>query len=68
LHFIVSLSAAQTIDVNPDTMTSYQIIGLTNGAGDAIRGTGVGTTVELVAIDSTNWLPIRTNGTWSDVN
>jgi hypothetical protein len=67
LNFVVSLSAAQQVDVNPQT--GDQIIGLTDNAGDAIRsGSTIGTTVELVALDSTKWLPIRTIGTWTDVN
>jgi hypothetical protein len=67
LHFVVSLSAAQQVDVNPQT--GDQIIGLTDNAGDAIRsGSTIGTTVELVALDSTKWLAIRTIGTWTDVN
>jgi hypothetical protein len=67
LHFIFSLSAAQDIDVNPQN--DDQIIGLTNAAGDAISSDALlRTTVELVAVDSTKWLPIRTVGTWSDAN
>jgi hypothetical protein len=42
---------------------------LTNAAGDAISSNAtIGDTVELVALDDTKWLPIRTVGTWADVN
>jgi hypothetical protein len=67
MHFIFSLSAAQDIDVDPQS--DDQIIGLTNAAGDKISSdAAIRTTVELVAVDSTKWLPIRTVGTWSDAN
>ena len=69
LHFIFSLSAAQNIDVNPQNDDKILGLGLSTSPGDAIRSnTTVGTTVELVAIDSTNWLPISVVGTWTDVN
>jgi hypothetical protein len=56
LHFIFSLSAAQYIEVDPQNLD--QIIGFpTTAAGDKIRSdTLIGTTIELVAVDSTKWL------------
>jgi hypothetical protein len=65
LHFIFALSAAQDMDVNPQA--DDQIIVLTNAAGDAISSDAIaGSTVELIAVDSTKWLPIRRSGTWTD--
>jgi hypothetical protein len=69
IHFIFALSAAEYIEINPQNDDKILGLGLSTAVGDAIRSdTTVGTTVELVAIDSTNWLPIRTTGTWTDVN
>jgi hypothetical protein len=66
-HFIFSLSAAQYIEVDPQN--EDQIIGLTDAAGNKIRSdTTIGTTVELIAIDSSKWLPIRKIGSWSDMD
>jgi hypothetical protein len=68
-HFVFSLSTNKAILVNPQS--DDLIIGLTSGSlgGDAISSdTTIGSTVELVAIDSANWLPIRVIGTWTDVN
>jgi hypothetical protein len=68
LHFIFSLSAAHYIEVDPQS--EHQIIGLTDGAGNRIRSVPatIGTTVELVAVDESKWLPIRTVGTWTDAD
>jgi hypothetical protein len=68
LHFIFSLSAAQYIEVDPQN--EDQIIGFpTTAMGDKIRSdTIIGTTIELVAVDSTKWLPVRKAGTWTDQN
>jgi hypothetical protein len=67
LHIIVTLSAAQDVNINPQN--DDQILVLTNAAGDAISSNAtIGDTVELVALDDTKWLPIRTVGTWADVN
>ena len=69
MHFIFALSAAQEIVVNPQN--DNQIMGFTGVLeGESIKSSPstVGTTVELVAIDSTNWLPIRQFGTWTDAN
>ena len=69
MHFIFALSAAQEIVANPDD--NDQILGFSGvGTGDAIKSSPstVGTTVELVAIDDTKWLPIRQVGTWIDAN
>jgi hypothetical protein len=57
------LSAAQEIVVNPQD--EDQIMGFSDASqGEAIKSSPstVGTTVELVAIDSANWLPIRKVG------
>jgi hypothetical protein len=69
LHFIFALSAAQRIVVNPEDGDLFIGTGITPvpGAGDAIQSDQiVGTLIEIVAIDSTNWLQIRKVGTWAD--
>jgi hypothetical protein len=66
LHFIFSLAAAQSIVVDPQG--TDQILVLTDMAGDEITSdTSIGTTVELVAVDDSKWLPIRKIGTWQDL-
>jgi hypothetical protein len=67
LHITVSLAVAQDVNINPDNFD--QILVLTNEAGDEITSNAtIGDTVELVAIDDSKWLPIRTVGTWSNAN
>jgi hypothetical protein len=69
MHMIFALSAAQEIVVNPDD--NDQILGFSGVVtGDAIKSSpsNIGTTVELVAIDDSRWLPIRQVGTWIDAN
>jgi hypothetical protein len=69
MHFVFSLSAAQEVVVNPQN--NDQIMGFSGvSQGESIKSnpSTVGTTVELVAIDSTNWLPIRKVGEWDDAN
>jgi hypothetical protein len=69
MHFVFSLSAAQYIEIDPQN--DDQIIGLTDAAGNKIRSdpATIGSTVELVAVDSTKWLPIRTTiGIWDDMD
>jgi hypothetical protein len=69
MHLIFALSAAQEIVVNPDD--NDQILGFSGVVtGDAIKSSpsNIGTTVELVAIDDSKWLPIRQVGTWIDAN
>ena len=67
LQIIYSLAVAQDVDIDPQT--GDKILGLTDMPGDKISSDAViRTTVELVALDDTNWLPIRTQGTWTDAN
>lgn len=67
MWFTVVLTAAQDVDINPDT--ADQILVLTNAAGDAISSAAaIGNTITLVAVDSTNWIALTSSGTWSDVN
>lgn len=69
MRFTFVLAAAQTIDINPDSNDKILGLGLSTSLGDAIRSnTTVGTAVQLVAIDATNWLPISVVGTWTDVD
>jgi hypothetical protein len=66
LHFIFAVAAAQAIVVVPDS--GDQIIVLTNMSDEEITSdTTIGTTVELVAIDDSKWLPIRRTGAWQDL-
>lgn len=61
------LSAAQDVNVNPDN--ADQILVLTNAVGDAISSdAAAGSRIELLGINSTNWIAIESAGTWSDVN
>jgi hypothetical protein len=69
MHFIFAVATTQKIAVNPDDNDVF--IGLlpTLDVGDAIESdTVVGTLIEIVAIDSTNWLQIRKAGTWADID
>lgn len=65
-RFRVAVTVAQNLDINPDD--ADQILALTNAAGDAIRNATPGNTIELVAVDATNWVAMAPYGTWSDVN
>jgi hypothetical protein len=67
LHITVSLAVAEDVDIDPQT--GDQILVLTDEAGDAITSSEtIGDTVELVALDDTNWLPIRIVRTWTNAN
>jgi hypothetical protein len=67
LHFLFALSAAQTIKVNPQDFDLFIGTGLTISAGQSLLSdSNVGTLVEIVAIDSTNWLQIRKAGAWTN--
>lgn len=69
MRFTFVLAAAQTIDINPQNDDKILGLGLTTSAGDAIRSNStVGTAVDLVALDATNWLPVSFVGAWTDVN
>lgn len=61
------LTAAQDVDVNAANGT--QILTLTNATGDAISSAAtIGNFVWLKAISTTQWLPLASSGTWTDVN
>jgi hypothetical protein len=67
MHVTFAIATGQTVTVNP--YQNNRILALTNAPGDAIASdTTIGTSVELVGIDTTNWLPISRVGTWSDAN
>lgn len=67
LSYTIALAAAQ--DVNIDVQTGDKILVLTDSTGDQISSDAtLGSYIELVAIDSTNWLPLDRSGTWSDAN
>lgn len=61
------LTAAQDVDVNAADGT--QILTLTNATGDAISSAAtIGNFVWLRAVSTTQWLPLASSGTWTDVN
>jgi hypothetical protein len=65
--FRFGVASAQTLKVDPQN--DDQIIGLTDVQGDKIASDmTIGTAITLVALDSTNWLPIPSRGTWTDDN
>lgn len=66
MQITFAVTVAQNFDINPDD--ADQILGLTNGAGDAIRSATAGDTVTLLCVDDTNWVVVGSYGTWSDVN
>lgn len=67
MEFTVFLTVAQDVDINPADGTS--ILVLTNAAGDAISSAAtIGNRITLRAISTTEWIPLETSGTWSDVN
>jgi hypothetical protein len=68
LHFLFALSAAQKIAVNPQNDDVFIGTGISRApaAGDALESDQVvGTLIEIVAVDSTQWLVIRKVGTWT---
>jgi hypothetical protein len=66
LHFIFALATTEAIVVEPHS--GDQILVLTDMGDEEITSdTTIGTTVELVAIDDSKWLPIRTTGAWQDM-
>ena len=67
MHVTFALSTNKAVIVNPQT--DDRILALTSSSGDAISSdTTIGATVELIGIDSTNWLPISVVGSWTDAN
>lgn len=67
MRVTVVLTAAQDVDINPQT--ADQILALTNAAGDAISSAAtIGNFITLVAVDGTNWVAVGASGTWTDVN
>lgn len=65
-NYCFYVGAAQALNIDP--ATGDQIVALTNAAGDKITNNTPGSSVCLVAADTTNWMPIGTVGTWSDAN
>lgn len=57
---------ASNFDVNPDD--ADQILVETDAAGDAIRNATLGNSMTIEAISATQWAPVSTIGTWSDIN
>jgi hypothetical protein len=71
MHFIFALSAAQKIVLNPQDNNVFIGTGISPAPadGDAIESDQViGTLIEIVAVDATNWLTIRKVGTWIDID
>ena len=61
------LTVAQDVDLNPDD--ADQILVETNAAGDAISSDATqGSYIRLLGISATQWIPVGTGGTWTDVN
>lgn len=71
MDVMIILDVSQDIDINP--ADADQIIVETDHTGDAISSDAVrGSFIELLAVDGTSdvewWIPVRTQGTWTDVN
>lgn len=67
MEFTVFLTVAQDVDINAATGT--QILVLTNATGDAISSAAtIGNRITLRAVSATEWIPLETSGTWTDVN
>ena len=67
MAIIVVLTVAQDVDI--DVQAGEQILVLTDAAGDAISSDStIGSSVTLIAISATQWMPVGQNGTWTDVN
>jgi hypothetical protein len=65
-NYCFYVAAAQALNIDP--ATGDQIGSLTNAAGDMISNSTAGSSVCLVAVDATNWLPVGVVGTWTDEN
>ena len=67
MHLRAILTVAQ--DVNFEPGTGIKIQGLADANGDQISSaSAIGNAVELVALSSTLWGVVSTQGTWTDVN
>lgn len=64
LTFIVG--NATNFDVNPDD--ADQILVETDAVGDAMRNATLGNSIVIEAISASQWAPVGTIGTWSDIN
>ncbi len=73
MYFTFSVTAAQTLTVNPKDGTD-QIQGLTNAAGDSISSAAVGDSITLLAAEDDTWVVVSTNNSngnadaWVDAN
>ena len=67
MSILVVLTVAQDVDINPQD--GEQILVLTDSAGDAISSDAtIGSSVTLIAVSATQWMPVGQNGTWTDVD
>jgi hypothetical protein len=65
-NYCVYVAAGQAVYVDP--ATGDQIASLTDAAGDRISNAAAGSSICLVAADTTNWLPLAPVGAWADAN
>lgn len=67
MSVMVILTAAQDVDINPQD--GEKILILTDAAGDAVSSDAtVGSSLTLIAVSATEWMPVGQNGTWTDAN
>lgn len=57
---------ASNFDVNPDD--ADQILVETNAAGDAMRNATLGNSITIEAISASEWAPVSTIGTYTDID
>lgn len=57
---------ASNFDINPDD--ADQILVETNAAGDAMRNATLGNSIVIEAISASQWAPVATIGTWTDID
>lgn len=57
---------ASNFDIEPGA--GFQILVLTNAAGDSIRNATLGNSVTLEAISATEWAAVAINGTYTDID
>jgi hypothetical protein len=65
-NFCIVVSAAQNVVIEPNG--NDRILIATNGNGDSLTSNTVGSVIELVAIDASNWVVKASSGTWTDTN
>lgn len=56
---------ASNFDISPDA--ADQILVKTDAAGDSIRNATLGNGLTLIAVSASQWVPISSQGTWTDI-